>query len=80
MMNPIAFVRKVDELGRIVIPIELRRSLGIAIRDALEIYVDGPCIMLKKNQPICVFCGNTENIQPYKGRAICGACKEDLLK
>ena len=51
-------VRKVDELGRIVLPIELRRTLDIAEKDAIEIYVDGTSIVLKKYQPSCIFCGN----------------------
>ena len=49
-------VRKVDELGRIVLPIELRRTLDIAEKDSLEIYMDGPSIILKKYQPACIFC------------------------
>ena len=48
-------VRKVDELGRIVLPIELRRTLDIAEKDSLEIYVDGASIVLKKYQPACIF-------------------------
>ena len=56
-MKATGIVRKVDELGRIVLPIELRRTLNIEIKDPLEIYVDGESIMLKKYQPACVFCG-----------------------
>ena len=58
MMKATGIVRKVDELGRIVLPIELRRTLNIDIRDPLEIYVDGESIMLKKYQPACIFCGS----------------------
>ena len=54
-MKATGIVRKVDELGRIVLPIELRRTLKIEIKDPLEIYVDGESIMLKKYQPACVF-------------------------
>ena len=57
-MKATGIVRKVDELGRIVLPIELRRTLNINIKDPLEIYVDGESIMLKKYQPACVFCGS----------------------
>jgi len=55
-------VRKVDELGRVVIPIELRRTLGIDIKDPVEIYVDGENIILKKYQPSCIFCDKADNI------------------
>jgi transcriptional pleiotropic regulator of transition state genes len=57
MLKSTGIVRKVDELGRVVIPIELRRTLGIGEKDALEIYVDGERIMLKKYEPACIFCG-----------------------
>jgi len=54
-MKSTGIVRKVDELGRVVLPIELRRTLDIAVKDALEIYVDGEQIVLKKYEPSCVF-------------------------
>ena len=54
-MKSTGIVRKVDELGRIVLPIELRRTMGIEVKDALEIYVDGDHIVLKKYEPSCVF-------------------------
>ena len=61
-MKSTGIVRKVDELGRIVLPIELRRTLNIAVKDSLEIYVDGPQIILKKYEPDCIFFGNTKDI------------------
>ena len=61
-MKSTGIVRKVDELGRIVLPIELRRTLGIDLRDPLEIYVEGESIVLKKYNPTCIFCGSKENI------------------
>ena len=61
-MKSTGIVRKVDELGRIVLPIELRRTMGIEVKDALEIYVDGDHIVLKKYEPSCVFCGNAKDI------------------
>lgn len=79
-MKSTGIVRKVDELGRIVLPIELRRTLDIAERDAVEIYVDGDAVVLKKYKPACVFCGNAENITDYKGRSVCAECLEDLRK
>lgn len=71
-------VRKVDELGRVVIPIELRRTLNIAEKDALEIYVDGEHIILKKYEPACIFCGNARDVVNYKGKNICPDCAQEL--
>jgi transcriptional pleiotropic regulator of transition state genes len=73
-------VRKVDELGRVVIPIELRRTLGIAEKDALEIYVDREKIILKKYEPACIFCGNAEDVQHYRGKNICKECFQEMAK
>lgn len=67
-------VRKVDELGRIVLPIELRRTLDIEERDALEIYLDGDKIVLRKYETACQFCGSTHSLVNYRGKNICGAC------
>ncbi len=77
-MKATGIVRRVDELGRIVLPIELRRTLEIEERDALEVYVDGSSIVLKKYQPACIFCGNAKNMTTYKGKNICPACLRQL--
>lgn len=77
-MKSTGIVRKVDELGRIVLPIELRRTLDIGEKDALEIYVDGDTILLKKYAPSCVFCNDTNGIVSYKGKNICGVCMRGL--
>lgn len=77
-MKSTGVVRKVDELGRIVLPIELRRSLDIAEKDALEIYVDGEQVILKKYQPACVFCEEARDISNYKGKNICSECMKDI--
>ena len=77
-MKATGIVRKVDELGRIVLPIELRRTLDIAERDPLEIYVDGSSIILTKYQPACIFCGDPQNIIAYKGKNVCEACLKEL--
>ena len=71
-------VRKVDELGRIVLPIELRRTLDIAERDPLEIYVEGSSIVLKKYRPTCVFCDSARDISVFKGKNICPRCLREL--
>jgi transcriptional pleiotropic regulator of transition state genes len=78
MLKSTGVVRKVDELGRIVIPIELRRTMGIEEKDALEIYVDNEKIILKKYEPACIFCGNAEGVQNYKGKNLCRQCMIDL--
>jgi len=71
-------VRKVDELGRVVLPIELRRTLNIAEKDALEIYVDGESVILKKYEPACIFCSNAKDITIFKGKNICGECLSEM--
>ena len=77
-MKSTGIVRKVDELGRIVLPIELRRTLDIGERDALEIYVEGATIVLKKYRPTCVFCDGSKDIQTFKGKNICPKCLKEL--
>lgn len=79
-MKSTGIVRKVDELGRVVIPIELRRTLDIAVKDSLEIYVDGEHIILKKYAPACLFCGQAKDIINFKGKNICPACLDELQK
>ncbi len=79
-MKSTGVVRKIDELGRIVIPIELRRTMGIDDRDALEILTDGDKIILQKYLPGCIFCGNAEGVQYYKGKHICDSCFEEMQK
>ena len=77
-MKSTGIVRKVDELGRVVLPIELRRTLNIAEKDALEIYVDGETVILKKYEPACIFCGNAKNITIYKSKNICADCISEI--
>ncbi|MGB9792184.1 MAG: AbrB/MazE/SpoVT family DNA-binding domain-containing protein [Thermacetogeniaceae bacterium] len=79
-MRSVGVVRKVDELGRVVIPIEVRRNLGIAEKDPLEIYVDNEKIILKKYEPTCIFCGEAGNIKNFRGKNICKKCAETLAK
>ena len=80
MVKSTGIVRKVDELGRIVIPIELRRTLDIGVKDSLEIYVEDDQIILKKYMPACAFCANASNIVNYKGKNICSECMADIKK
>ncbi|HHW41016.1 MAG TPA: AbrB/MazE/SpoVT family DNA-binding domain-containing protein [Syntrophomonadaceae bacterium] len=79
-MKSIGVVRKVDELGRVVIPIEVRRNLGIAEKDPLEIYVDSEKIILKKYEPTCVFCGEAGDIRHFRGKNVCKECAEAMAK
>ncbi|HZK18210.1 MAG TPA: AbrB/MazE/SpoVT family DNA-binding domain-containing protein [Clostridia bacterium] len=78
-MKSTGIVRKVDELGRVVIPIELRRTLGIAEKDALEIYVDNEKIILRKYEPACVFCGNASDVVNYRGKLVCRECAQAMF-
>ncbi len=77
-MKSTGIVRKVDELGRIVLPIELRRTLDIEERDALEIYVEDDSIILRKYQQSCVFCDSTRDLINFKGRNVCADCAAKL--
>ena len=77
-MKSIGIVRKVDDLGRIVLPRELRKVLEINERDSMEIFVDGGSIILKKYEPSCSFCGNADNITVFKGKNICQSCLNQL--
>ena len=79
-MKSTGIVRKVDELGRIVLPIELRRTMDIAEKDAIEIYVDGASIILRKYEPTCIFCGDAKNITNYRGKNICPNCLKEMKK
>lgn len=77
-MKSTGIVRKIDELGRIVLPIELRRTLEIGERDAMEIYVEGSSVVLKKYRPTCAFCDGSRDIQVFKGKNICARCLREL--
>lgn len=77
-MKSTGIVRKIDELGRIVLPIELRRTYDLAIKDAIEIYTDDDKIILKKFQRTCTFCGNAEDLVEFKGKTLCHDCLDAL--
>ena len=77
-MKSTGIVRKVDELGRIVLPIELRRTLNIDVKDPLEIFVDEDTVMLRKYNPACVFCNESRGITNYKGKNVCPDCIKKL--
>lgn len=79
-MKSTGVIRRVDELGRVVIPIELRTQFGISEKDPMEIYVEGSSIILKKYEPNCIFCGNTENLINYNDKLICEDCSKKISK
>ncbi len=78
-MKSTGIVRNVDELGRVVIPMELRMTMGIEVKDPIEIFVgDDGDIVLTKHQPSCVFCGQTEDIESFKDKLICKSCRREM--
>lgn len=77
-MKTTGVVRKLDELGRIVVPIELRRTLGISAKDSLEILVEDDRIILKKYHPACVFCGDARDVITFKDKLVCRRCLKAL--
>ena len=79
-MKSTGIVRKVDELGRIVIPMELRNQFQIAEKDPIEIFVDGTSIILKKYEKSCLFCGNNKKLISYQDKLICNKCLNQILK
>lgn len=79
-MKSTGIVRKIDELGRVVLPMELRRNLNLNVKDSIEIYVEGESIILKKYEPCCIFCGESANITNFKGKNVCESCKKELNK
>ena len=78
-MKSVGIVRKVDELGRIVIPVELRRKFGIDTGDSMEIYTEDNSIVLKKYEPSCIFCGDAKNIFQFGGKNICPTCAKAMM-
>ena len=77
-MKATGIVRKVDELGRVVIPIELRNKFDIQVKDPIEIFVDGNSIVLKKYEPNCIFCGSSKDLISHNEKLVCKKCAEKL--
>lgn len=77
-MKSTGMVRKIDELGRIVMPAEIRQTLGLEVRDAMEIFIDGERVILQKYQPSCIFCTNADNLIDFGGKRICPECLAKL--
>ncbi|MBI9010685.1 MAG: AbrB/MazE/SpoVT family DNA-binding domain-containing protein [Clostridiales bacterium] len=77
-MKSTGIVRKVDELGRVVIPIELRRTLNIDVKDALEIFTSEDTIILRRYNPLCYICGDSEGLITFKNKRVCSHCIKEL--
>ena len=77
-MKATGIVRKVDELGRVVLPVELRKTFDIKKEDPLEIYVDGDSIVLKKYEPACIFCGNAKDVKRIHEKIVCDHCLSEM--
>lgn len=77
-MKSTGIVRKIDELGRIVIPVEIRNDLNISIKDPIEIYTQGSSIIFKKHEDSCIFCNDNKNLINYNDKLICSSCLENL--
>ena len=77
-MKSTGIVRKVDELGRIVLPVEMRRTLDITERDELEIYLEKDCIILQKYEESCIFCGSTRGLITYRRKVVCQECIKQM--
>lgn len=77
-MKSTGIVRRIDELGRIVLPIELRNKMDIQNKDSIEIFVDDDKIILKKYVPACLFCGNADDVVMFKGKLVCKHCLAEM--
>ena len=78
-MKSTGVVRKVDELGRIVLPISIRQTMDINEKDSLEIFTDENKIILQKYQPSCIFCNNAKDVVSFHGKNVCSKCIQELL-
>lgn len=77
-MKSTGIVRKIDDLGRLVIPKELRKTMNINPKDPVEVFVEGEKIILKKYEPACVFCGSADDTFEYEGRMVCKECIDEM--
>jgi AbrB family transcriptional regulator, transcriptional pleiotropic regulator of transition state genes len=78
MLRRTGVARKVDQLGRVVLPAEVRRHFDISPGDLIEIAVDSDAILLTKVEDRCVFCGGTASLSQFSGRLVCGECVSRL--
>jgi len=78
MGRPTGNIRKIDELGRIVLPAEIRRSFNINIKDEVELFIEGDTIVLRKYEANCIFCGSSDDVNAFKEKGVCGKCAAEL--
>ncbi len=79
-MKSLGVIRKVDELGRVVLPVETRKRLGLEPKDPVEIFVERDRIVLKKYEPVCIFCGSTGDAVIWKDKRVCKRCVEQMKR
>ena len=77
-MKTTGIVRRIDELGRVVLPVELRRTLELEVRDPVEIFVEDGAIVLRKYTPACIFCGGGKNVTSFRGKLVCAECRRQI--
>lgn len=77
-MKATGIVRKLDDLGRVVLPKELRQTLGFSEGDSIEIFTQGHTVLLRRYEPLCVFCGNGGPMVLHHGRQVCQSCRLHL--
>lgn len=79
-MRSTGIIRKVDELGRVVLPVEIRRMLEISERDEVEIFLEGDQILIRKFVPYCIFCYASDELQSFGGKNVCRSCRQKIAK
>ncbi len=77
-MKTSGIVRKIDELGRIVLPIEMRNRLEMGPGVGVEIFFENDAITLRKYEPTCTFCGSAKDVTEFKGKKVCKSCIDEM--
>ncbi len=77
-MKALGIIRPIDELGRIVLPVETRKMMDLNPKDGVEVFIEDDKIILKKYRPSCIFCGEADGVIDFKGTKICRGCIESL--
>jgi transcriptional pleiotropic regulator of transition state genes len=79
-VRPIGTARRIDQLGRVVVPVELRRLLGLRDGDLLDISADGDRLVLRRIEPSCTFCGADDRLHEHHGKLVCAGCRRELAR
>ena len=77
-MKSTGIVRRIDDLGRVVLPVDLRRALELDVRDAVEVFVEEDAIILRKYLPSCIFCGSGKAVALFRNKPVCAECRRQL--